>query len=196
MLRTCYTAGDFEREDGNGTDLARGRARVSEDDERRREEQERFVEDAGILMEREGFPRMAGRILGWLLICDPPQQSAGELARALQASRGSISTMTQLLIRAGLIERIGVPGERQDFFRFRRGAAAYLLEQAVDTTRGIAQLVERGQELVSDQPPANQERIEEIRDLYAFFGRELPGLIERWKREHRQRLVAARPIGK
>src|SRR5262249_2806889 len=196
MLRTCYTAGDFESEDRCGIGLARGRARVSEDDEQRREDRERFVEDMGIFLEREGFPRMAGRILGWLPICDPPQQSAGELARALQASRGSISTMTQLLIRAGLIERIGVPGERQDYFRFRPGAGAFMLEQAIETTQSVAQLLDRGQRLEEDQPPENRERVEEVHDLYAFFGEELPGLVERWKREHRRRLAAARSIGK
>ena len=31
---------------------------------------------------------MAGRMWGWLLICEPPEQTAADLAEALQASRG------------------------------------------------------------------------------------------------------------
>ena len=38
-----------------------------------------------------GMTPMAGRMRGWLLICDPPEQTAAELADALQASRGAIS---------------------------------------------------------------------------------------------------------
>ena len=43
-----------------------------------------------------------------MLICDPPAQSAGELADVLGASKGSLSTMTRLLIQVGLIERAGL----------------------------------------------------------------------------------------
>ena len=39
-----------------------------------------FVEEAGIVFEQTGLPRMAGRIFGWLLICDPPHQSTDQLA--------------------------------------------------------------------------------------------------------------------
>ncbi|HEX7974611.1 MAG TPA: MarR family transcriptional regulator, partial [Anaerolineales bacterium] len=76
-----------------------------------------FVEEVALVFEEIGIARMAGRILGWLLISNPPHQSADELAEALQASKGSISTMTRLLIQADLIERIGLPGERRDYFR-------------------------------------------------------------------------------
>ena len=78
----------------------------------------RFVEEVGVMLELEaGTPRMVGRILGWLLICDPPEQSAGDLARALHASKGSISTATRVLLRLGFVVRWRLPGERFDRFR-------------------------------------------------------------------------------
>ena len=72
---------------------------------------ERFVEELGVLLELEaGAPRMVGRVLGWLLVCEPPEQSAAELAERLQASRGSISAATRLLLRMGMIERVRTRG--------------------------------------------------------------------------------------
>ena len=50
-----------------------------------------FVEDVAVFLESFGLLRMAGRILAWLLICEPPEQSAADLARVLQASKGAIS---------------------------------------------------------------------------------------------------------
>jgi DNA-binding transcriptional regulator GbsR (MarR family) len=47
---------------------------------------------------------MAGRILGWLLISDSPHQSSEQLVNGLEASKGSISSMTRLLIQINLIE--------------------------------------------------------------------------------------------
>ena len=52
----------------------------------RQAEVERFVEEVGIFFEQQGMPRMAGRILGCLLISDSPHQTTGELAEALLAS--------------------------------------------------------------------------------------------------------------
>lgn len=38
-------------------------------------QEKHFIEDVGLLLEESGLPRMAGRILGLLLICNPPHQS-------------------------------------------------------------------------------------------------------------------------
>ena len=83
----------------------------------RQQEAKNFVEEVGIAFEQTGLPRMAGRVFGWLLISDPPYQSSTELAEALMASKGSISTTTRLLIQLGLAERFVIPGERHDNFR-------------------------------------------------------------------------------
>src|SRR5271169_3995063 len=40
---------------------------------------------------RYGFPPMLGRLMGYLSVCDPPDQSIGELAEALLASRSAIA---------------------------------------------------------------------------------------------------------
>lgn len=68
-----------------------------------------FAEDVGLVFENIGLPRMAGRVLGWLLVCDPPHQSMLELVEALSASKASISNTTRMLIEIGLIERISLP---------------------------------------------------------------------------------------
>ena len=56
-------------------------------------EKKRFIEEVGLLFEQTGLPRMAGRILGWLLIANPPHQTTSHLTEALLASKASISTV-------------------------------------------------------------------------------------------------------
>ena len=34
-----------------------------------------YVEDFGLYFEQFGLARTAGRMLGWLLVCDPPHQT-------------------------------------------------------------------------------------------------------------------------
>ena len=81
-----------------------------------------FVEETAITLESIGLPRMAGHILGYLLISDPPQQSAGEMMEALSSSRGSISSMARMLVQMEMIERLSLPGVRHNYFRLRSGA--------------------------------------------------------------------------
>jgi len=146
-------------------------------------EKQHFVEEVALLFEELGLTRMAGRILGWLLLSNPPYQSADELAEVLQASRGSISTMTRLLIQLDLIERIGFPGDRRDYFRMKPDAWAQLLQAKLSQVTDLHQLSERGLELLADEPPEQRHRLQDMHDLYSFVEAELPKLIERWERE-------------
>jgi len=84
-------------------------------------EEKHFIEDVGLLFEESGHPRMAGRILGCLLISEQPHLSSTEIAEMLQASKGSLSTMTRFLLQMGLIERVGLPGRRRDYFQIKSG---------------------------------------------------------------------------
>ncbi|MFC2014063.1 GbsR/MarR family transcriptional regulator [Chloroflexota bacterium] len=146
-----------------------------------------FVEEVGLFFEQSGLPRMAGRILGWLLLSDPPHQSLDGLAEALMASKGSISTVTRLLIQIGLIERISLPGVRHYYYCIRPGALTRLLRQKTEAIKAFRQLAERGLELVRDKAPQARQRLAEVRDMYAFFEREFPILVERWEQEREKR---------
>jgi len=148
-------------------------------------EEKQFVEEVGIVFEQTGLPRMAGRILGWLLLSDPLHQSTDELAEALMASKGSISTMTRFLIRIGLIERISLPGQRRDYFRLRPDAWRYMIRHGLeDEIKMFRQLAEHGLELLGDATSMTRKWLEEMRDKYAFFELEFPALLERWEQEH------------
>lgn len=147
-----------------------------------------FVEDVGLSFEMVGLPRMAGRIFGWLLISNPPHQSPRELATVLQASKGSISTMTRLLLQISLIERISLPGQRRDYFRIKPHAWTELTRQRMTQITLFRQLAERGLEMLQEKDPQLRQRLEEMRDMHAFLEQELPMLLERWEQRRSAQL--------
>ena len=57
-----------------------------------------------------------------LVLADPPELSAEDLASGLQASRNSISQGTRTLVHEGLIERRRRRGERSNYFRVKPSA--------------------------------------------------------------------------
>lgn len=155
---------------------------MSEESQKRVEE---FADRFGEFFERSGMPRVAGRIWGWLLICDPPEQSAAQLAEAVHASLGSISTMTRTLMQFGLIERIGIRGERNRSYRIKEGSFTQLLRAKMALTAEVRRMAETGLALLGDAKPATRARLEECRDFYAFFEREFPALIRRWEEDRK-----------
>jgi DNA-binding transcriptional regulator GbsR (MarR family) len=148
-----------------------------------------FIEAFGVLFEQVGVPRMAGRMLGYLLIAQQPLQTADSLADALQTSRGSVSTTTRLLIQFGLVERAALPGDRRDYFRVKPGAWAQLTHASFTRLTDMRQLAERGLSVMSTEQNADRSRLEEMRDTYAFLERELLAVMNRLSQEleHRGR---------
>lgn len=142
-----------------------------------------FAEEVGLYFDRFGVTRMAGRILGWLLVCEPPHQTINDLAEALQASKGSISSMTRVLIQMGLVERFSIPGHRRDYFRVRPGGWAAIPDNMSVECQRFKALAERGLRTLEDDGPHTRERLEDMRDIYAFFEREIPRLIEQYRQE-------------
>jgi DNA-binding transcriptional regulator GbsR (MarR family) len=147
-----------------------------------------FADEIGLLYEDLGVPRIWGRVLGWLLTCEPNYQSAEELATVLHASRGSISTATTSLVRGGWLERQTLRGDRRTYYRIRPGAWTSVFEQQIQTAKKMRQLAQRGLELLDGEPAERRRRLQEMYNLTAFFERESPALLAQWHRQHRQDL--------
>lgn len=139
-----------------------------------------YIEEFGLHFEQFGLARTAGRMLGWLLVCNPPHQTMNELVEALQVSKSSISTMSRLLIRIGLVDKVSFPGERKDFYRISENAwlKGWAVRNAQNTQ--MKEMAARGLELLPDDVGQRQERLQEMHDLYEFLEEELPKLTQRW----------------
>ena len=139
-----------------------------------------YVEDFGLYFEQFGLARTAGRMLGWLLVCDPPHQTMDELVEVLQVSKSSISTTSRLLIYIGLVSKVSFPGERKDFYRISEDAWVQGWEAKNNQTTEMKQMAARGLELLPEDETERRERLQEMHDLYAFLEAELPKLTQRW----------------
>ncbi len=142
-----------------------------------------YLERWGMLFELLGATRMMGKILAWLLISDPPEQSAGDIAQAVGASAGSVSTTTRALTQSGMVERLGIPGERSAHFRVRSGVWGQLLRKRMSYIVSMRDLVEEGIELNAGEDEDSTLRLRELGSYCNFIERELPGFIARWEKD-------------
>jgi DNA-binding transcriptional regulator GbsR (MarR family) len=142
-----------------------------------------FVEDFGLFFEQFGLPRTAGRILAWLLICDPPHQTMDDLAEALQMSKSSVSTNGRILLQSRLVDRVSLPGERRDFYRINDAAWTTAWLNKMQLFVMLRQMAEQGLNLLPPNEAPRRRRLEEMRDLYLFLERESPLMIAQWQAE-------------
>lgn len=142
-----------------------------------------FVEEMGQALAAYGMTPMAGRMWGWLLICEPPEQTAADIAAALHASRGAISGTARLLASAGMIRRTTRRGDRREYFSAPPETFETFLRSAGRIYRQFREMAERGLDAMADRPPASRARLEEFRDVFAFVEREVPAVVDGFLRE-------------
>ena len=142
-----------------------------------------YIERWGMLFERLGATRMMGKVLAWLLICDPPEQTAANIAEALGASAGSVSTTTRALEQMGMIERFGVAGKRSAYFRVRSGVWGQLLRLRMSYIARMGELVDEGMRNFAADDDRSKLRLRELGSYCDFIERELPDFVGRWEKE-------------
>ncbi|ANS29428.1 hypothetical protein R1CP_23800 [Rhodococcus opacus] len=146
-----------------------------------------FADHVGRFYARQyGFPPMAGRLLGYLFVCDPPQQTIDELGEALLASRSAITGAVKLLEGYRMARRTRVAGERVD--RVSLDPASQQ-PQNFDSAlhREHAALFREGLALLADAPPERRAPLEEMVALADFLSERLPALLDEWH-THRDEL--------
>lgn len=140
-----------------------------------------YIDEVAEFFVGEGLPLIAGRVIGWLLISDPPEQTPAQLTAVLQVSRSSISSAMRLLTPSGLVERTRRRGDRNEYFRIAPDGWSRMLMRRYAQTAGFREVTERGLELLAESDSERRERLERVTDLYRFLEAELPALLERWR---------------
>ncbi|MEU4837699.1 GbsR/MarR family transcriptional regulator [Nocardia testacea] len=132
----------------------------------------RWVERvATFCVEEWGLPPITGRVLGWLMICNPPEQSAGAIADTIQASRASLTSNMRLLTTIGLVRKVRRPGDRTAYYRIEDDAWHKVVQRKLDSLSAFGDIAEEGfaltQGVHAERIKAAQESLTWLRDIAA-----------------------------
>jgi DNA-binding MarR family transcriptional regulator len=138
---------------------------------------------------RFAFPPMVGRLIGYLAVCDPPEQSIGELAEALLASRSAITNAVKSLETMHLIRRTRVAGERMDRVRLDP-TSSQAMGLDVSEYEEMRELVREGLDVVGDAPAERRALLLEWSEFADFVIEQTKRMQQEWI-ERRAALVVA-----
>ena len=126
----------------------------------------RFVEDMGGLTLVAGLPRAVMRVLGWMIVSEPLEQTAGDMQRVLNLSAGSVSAAVRELCDVGMLERIARPGDRRTHYRLSpRGWAAGFESRF----RILSELRRVAGRALDGAGPEADDRLQGMHDLFAVM---------------------------
>lgn len=143
---------------------------------------------------RYAFPPMMGRLVGYLAVCDPPEQSIGELADALLASRSAIAGAVKVLETTHAVRRSRAAGERMDRVQIDLSSPQSM---GMDTGEyeELRELAQEGLEVVRDAPLERRAVLLEMSAFAEFLVERMPVLQQEWN-VRREELVTAKRLPK
>ena len=150
-----------------------------------RDEEITFADHLGrFYARRYAFPPMVGRVLGYLLVCEPRDQSIGELSEALLASRSAITGALDVLERLHTIRRSRAAGERMDRVSVDLSSAQ---SRGFDVSeyQELADLAREGLEVLRDASPERRATLMEMAAFADWLVERTRALQDEWE-AHRE----------
>lgn len=155
-----------------------------------RDEEITFADHVGrFYARRYGYPPMVGRVLGYLLVCEPREQTIAELSEALLASRSAITGALNVLERTDAVRRSRAAGERMDRVRLDFSspqARGFDLSEY----RELGDLAREGLHVLTDAPRERRAELLEMAAFADFLVDRTHALQQEWE-AHRDALRAS-----
>ena len=126
---------------------------------------EQFIERMGLNAQSDGMPRIAGRLFGYFIIHGGPVSFA-QLAEELKVSRGSVSTNARMLESIGFIEKVAMPGDRQDYYRLSQAPYVRMIDGVLARMKRMQFIVEQADNSIPDTMQETKQRLLEMKRFY------------------------------
>jgi DNA-binding transcriptional regulator GbsR (MarR family) len=139
----------------------------------------RFIERVGLFFEEEGYPRIAGRMVGFLLVADG-EHSLDEIAESLGVSKASVSTDARRMEEKGFLVRSSKPGDRRDYYAIAPEAFRHSIEARIGMLNRMRSICQDARDLPLGSD-AVRERIEEWNDFHDAMVETMTDLLGKWE---------------
>lgn len=128
---------------------------------------EYFIEQMGLITQADGGPRIAGRIMG-LLIVEGRPFSLAEMAERLKISKASASTNARLLAKIGTIHQTSRAGDRQDYYEVGDNPYPRMMEAVTARMSAVAAMVREAESRfpASGDDDGPRSRVHELAQFY------------------------------
>lgn len=140
------------------------------------------------LAKRYGYPPVTGRVIGYLSVCEPMQQSINDIAEALLTSRSAVNNALKMLESQKLITRTRPAGTRADVV-FANPISWENAGFDPSEYQETAQLAREGLALLEDASAERRQPLEAAASMGDFLAERLPKLFDEWIEYHKTQMA-------
>lgn len=135
--------------------------------------------------EKYGFAPVTGRLIGYLSVCQPMEQSINEIAEALLTSRSAVNGAIKTLENMNLISRKRPAGTRADLVSLNPPDWRSTGFEPGEYTQ-MAALGREGLALLKDASPERRQPLEMMVSMNDFLAQKIPKLYDEWMDYHQK----------
>ena len=140
-----------------------------------------FIEDLSLIAEAEGVPRIAGRIVGLLLIRHEPL-SFDDIVEQIRVSRASVSTNTRLLESRGAIRRVSRLADRKDFFEAGPDFLERLYERRIQRERAGRRIAAKARAALPASYARTKESLKQMEEFHSLMIAATEKVLHDWNK--------------
>jgi DNA-binding MarR family transcriptional regulator len=140
-----------------------------------------FVRRIGLYYEKDGMAADRGEVIGWLVISDPPRQSASEIVTKLGISRETVDRVADQLVPAGFLSREDISDDDY-YLTLQDSAWPAVVQHTFASFPRFHQVMRDGLAALSGEDPRRLARLSNMERLFDYLARELPVLWQRYEK--------------
>jgi DNA-binding transcriptional regulator GbsR (MarR family) len=150
-----------------------------------------FVDRMGQSAETDGMSPIAGRLFALLLLSEEPL-SLDDLADRLEVSKASVSTDARRLLERGIVERVGRPGDRRDYYQLAPDFFARVIRSRVEQWRRMHTLLAGVRDASAGLSPVVRERFDSVDDIQTSVVDRVDDALSAWGKRRRKQATPAK----
>ncbi len=141
------------------------------------------IEKFGIYYKKTGHQPMMGRLMGYLILAEPPHKTFEEISDFLLSSKSAVSNTLNMLMYYGLVDYVKFPGDRRRYFRLNHEAWDRMFTVQMKELVNLRELVGEAQRLRTKKYPDTNKKIQEFYKILELYEKEFPEILIKWKKQ-------------
>jgi len=131
--------------------------------------QKELIETIGRNLEKQGFPPVAGRILGMLMVMDKEEYTFDEIVDEMRISKSTASNALRNLELRGTIDYVTYPGNRKRYFRISFSDINMVVDEIKKRFETSSIILDQVISLKKDPHSKNAQALQSISNGFKLF---------------------------
>lgn len=140
-----------------------------------------LVEKIGVVVEKAGFQPAVGRVLGCLMVSDPPYRTFDEIQHYLGISKSAVSNALNGLMSRDMVDYITLPGDRKRYFQLAQSGMITQMKKKLGLHSALPELLRTVVHARSNKYPEFNKSLLETCEFLSFMEKEINAAIEKWE---------------